>query len=79
MASTAPWTYGYRVCEGEATFFVYVESPEHDDFVFTGRLAERGVLVLPSSVFHEPGWFRISLTARSDALEAGLSAFAGLA
>jgi len=71
--------YGYRVCEGEATFFVYVESPVHDDFTFAGRLAERGVLVLPSSVFHEPGWFRISLTARTDAVEAGLPAFAGLA
>jgi aspartate aminotransferase len=68
--------YGYRVCDAEATFFVYAQCPTPDDFAFVQRLAERSVLVLPSSLFHEPGWFRISVTATMAALQKGLPAFA---
>ncbi|NJN14597.1 MAG: aminotransferase class I/II-fold pyridoxal phosphate-dependent enzyme, partial [Planctomycetes bacterium] len=52
--------FGYEVCEGKATFFVYARSPDPDEFLFVERLAQKGLMVLPSSVFHEPGWFRIS-------------------
>jgi aspartate aminotransferase len=67
--------YGYEVCSGGATFFVYVRSPIRDDFRFVECLARAGVLVLPSTLFHEVGYFRISLTARPDSVKAGLPAF----
>jgi aspartate aminotransferase len=69
---------GYEVCDAEATFFVYARAPLDDDFAFVERLAEEGVLALPSSMFHEPGFFRLSLTAREALLPAALDAFARL-
>lgn len=68
--------YGYDVCKADATFFVYAKCPIADDFKFAASLASFGVLVMPSTVFHETGYFRISLTARSTSVAAGLPAFA---
>jgi aspartate aminotransferase len=67
--------YGYDVCEADATFHVYVKCPIADDFVFAEHLAAHGVLVVPSTLFHDPGYVRVSLTARPDAIAAGLPAF----
>lgn len=63
---------GYELVPPEATFFVYPRSPDPDDFEHAARLAARGLLVLPSSLFHHPGHFRISLTATDEMLEAAL-------
>jgi len=73
---TALTGYGYEVCKAEATFFVYARSPIPDDFKFAELLASRGVLVVPSTLFHETGYFRISLTARPASVAEGLPAFA---
>lgn len=67
--------YGYEVCAAQATFFVYVKSPIPDEFAFVELLAEQGVVVLPSSLFHESGYFRISVTARTPDIEEHLSKF----
>ena len=67
--------YGYEVCHGDATFYVYVKSPIADDFVFAEHLASHGVLVVPSTLFHDPGYVRLSLTARPDAVAAALPMF----
>jgi aspartate aminotransferase len=69
-------SYGYDVCDGDATFYVYVKSPIEDDFRFAEQLASRGVLVMPSTLFHESGYVRLSLTARREAIAAGLPTFA---
>jgi len=58
---------GYDVLPSQATFFLYPRSPIPDADAFALRLAQRGVLVLPASVFHDEGRFRISLTG-SDAM-----------
>ena len=67
---------GYDVCDGGASFYVYVKSPIADDFAFAERLASHGVLVVPSTLFHERGYVRLSLTARVQAIEAALPVFA---
>jgi aspartate aminotransferase len=67
---------GYDVCDADATFFVYVRSPIPDDIEFAERMASEGVLVVPSSLFHERGYFRLSLTARWESIAEGLPAFA---
>jgi aspartate aminotransferase len=69
-------SYGYSVVPGEATFFLYVRSPDPDDFGFTEKLASKGVFVLPSSLFHDSGYFRISVTASDEMVERALPAFA---
>lgn len=69
-------SYGYDVCDGDASFYVYVKSPIDDDFRFAELLASRGVLVVPSTLFHDPGYVRLSLTASDQALAASLPVFA---
>ena len=68
--------YGYQLCDGDATFYVYVKCPIDDDFRFAERLASRGVLVVPSTLFHDPGYLRLSLTAHEAAVATALPAFA---
>lgn len=67
--------YGFDVCRGDGTFFVYVRCPIADDFEFAESLATNGVLVAPSTLFHEQGYIRLSLTERSESIAAGLPAF----
>jgi aspartate aminotransferase len=67
--------YGYEVCAAQATFFVYVKSPIPDEFAFVELLAAQGVMVLPSSLFHESGYFRISVTARTSDIEEHMPKF----
>jgi aspartate aminotransferase len=69
-------SYGYDVCEGGATFYAYVKSPLADDFRFAELLAAKGVLVVPSTLFHDPGYIRLSLTAPTKAIAAALPIFA---
>jgi aspartate aminotransferase len=68
--------FGYEVCQADATFYVYVKSPIDDDFLFAEVLASHGVLVVPSTLFHDPGYVRISLTARPQAIASALPVFA---
>ena len=63
---------GYDVTPSDATFFVYPRAPGGDDMAFVARLAEEGVFVLPSSLFHHAGHFRVSLTATDDMLTRAL-------
>lgn len=63
---------GLHVPPSDGTFFLYPEAPLGDDREFCERLAEHGVLILPSSFFHQRGRFRISLTATDAMLERGL-------
>jgi aspartate aminotransferase len=61
-----------HVPRSDGTFFLYPEAPGGDDRAWCERLARDGVLVLPSSFFHQRGRFRISLTATDAALERGV-------
>ncbi len=67
---------GYRVALPEGTFYLFPESPLDDDVEFTRALDREGVLVLPGRMFATPGFFRISLTATMETIEAGLPRFA---
>ena len=57
---------GYELIVPEGTFYVLERSPIEDDAAFVKLLADRGVWVLPGSMFEMPGRFRISLTANDD-------------
>jgi aspartate aminotransferase len=52
---------GYEIVPADATGFVYVRAPGDDEAGFASRAADHGVLVMPSGIFHEPGYFRIAL------------------
>lgn len=66
---------GYSLNRPEGTFYLWVRSPDPDDFAFCNRLADDGVMVLPGTVCEGPGHFRISLTASRQMLEHSLPAF----
>jgi len=72
---TALRSYGYSVIPPQATFFLYVRSPDPDDFAFTQKLASRGVFVLPGALFHDQGHIRISMTASEEMISRALPIF----
>ncbi|MFC9285743.1 aminotransferase class I/II-fold pyridoxal phosphate-dependent enzyme [Streptomyces sp. NPDC057052] len=60
---------GYTTVPGQATGFVYARCPAGtDDWTFVSRLARHGVLAMPSSLFHEPGAFRLALNVGPERL-----------
>ncbi|HEX5671967.1 MAG TPA: aminotransferase class I/II-fold pyridoxal phosphate-dependent enzyme, partial [Acidimicrobiia bacterium] len=68
--------YDLRLPEG--TFYLWIRSPQPDDYAFAMKLAERGVLVLPGSASEGPGYFRISLTGTREMIDRSLPVFAEL-
>jgi aspartate aminotransferase len=67
---------GYEASMPEGTFYTMARSPIDDDVAFSDVLARHRVLVLPGSIVETPGWFRVSLTASDDMVEAGIPRFA---
>jgi len=59
---------GISALPAEATRFIYARNPSRHTAGFVTRLADRGVLVMPSPLFHEPGWFRLSLNVPATGL-----------
>jgi aspartate aminotransferase len=66
----------YDVVGAHATPFVYIRVPDGDETAFTTLLARRGVLVMPSTVFHERGYVRIAINTRSQDLATALDILA---
>jgi len=66
---------GYETTFPEGTFYLMARSPVEDDVAFADLLAEHRVLVLPGTIVEVPGWFRISLTASDEMVEAGIPRF----
>ena len=66
---------GYDLQSPQGTFYLWVRSPDPDDAVFTRRLAEAGVLALPGATCAAPGYFRITLSAAIDVIEATVPIF----
>ena len=54
---------GYEVTRPEGTFYLWGRAPAGDAQAFCDSLEERGVYVMPGSLFEQPQHFRISLTA----------------
>ena len=69
---------GYELTVPEGTFYLWGRAPDDDAARFVAALAERGVHVLPGTVFARPDRFRISLTATMDMLERALPALTEL-
>jgi aspartate aminotransferase len=67
---------GYDASLPEGTFYTMARSPIEDDVTFANILARHKVLVLPGTIVEVPGWFRVSLTASDEMVEAGIPRFA---
>jgi aspartate aminotransferase len=69
---------GYEIVPAEATAFVYVHAPGGDEARFTSHAADHGILVMPSDIFHERGYFRIALNVGPPELEHALARLASI-
>jgi aspartate aminotransferase len=67
---------GYEASMPEGTFYTMARSPIDDDAAFTDTLARHRVLALPGSIVEVPGWFRVSLTASDEMVDAAIPRFA---
>lgn len=71
--------WGYEMTRPAGTFYLWGKAPGGDALTFTAAMAERGVFVMPGTLFERPGDFRISLTGSEAMLAASLPAFEALA
>ena len=65
---------GYTLTRPEGTFYLWGRAPGGDAQVYCDGLAERGVHLMPGTIFDRPEHFRISLTATMDTIELALPA-----
>jgi aspartate/methionine/tyrosine aminotransferase len=63
---------GFEVTRPEGTFYLWGRAPDGDGTAFCDALAERGVYLMPGSLFDQPQHFRISLTATMPTIERAL-------
>ncbi|MCT8328967.1 aminotransferase class I/II-fold pyridoxal phosphate-dependent enzyme [Albidovulum sediminis] len=67
--------WGYAMTHPQGTFYLWGRAPGGDSLTFTRRLAQQGVFIMPGTLFDRPAYFRISLTATAEMIEASLPAF----
>jgi aspartate aminotransferase len=63
---------GYALTRPEGTFYLWGRAPGGDAAAFCAGLAERGVHLMPGTLFDQPAHLRISLTATMDTIERAL-------
>ena len=66
---------GYSVVKPQWAFYFFPKSPLKDEVLFTQKLAEKKVLVVPGRGFGSPGYFRISYCLPDQVLEGSIAGF----
>jgi len=66
---------GYSVVKPQGAFYFFPKSPVEDEVIFTQKLAEKKVLVVPGRGFGSPGYFRISYCVPDKVLEGSILGF----
>jgi aspartate aminotransferase len=70
---------GYYVAEPGGAFYLFPRALEEDDFAFSERAKQFGLLLVPGSGFGAPGHFRISYCVQTEMIQRALPAFKALA
>ena len=66
---------GYSVVKPQGAFYFFPKSPLKDEVLFTQKLAEKKVLVVPGRGFGTPGYFRNSYCLPDQVLEGSIAGF----
>jgi aspartate aminotransferase len=66
---------GYEPLPPEGTFYLWSKWPDGSPGQLWDELADRKVFVLPGSLMHAPGYFRVSLTASDQMVERAVRVF----
>lgn len=70
---------GYYVAEPGGAFYLFPRALEADDFAFSERAKQFGLLLVPGAGFGAPGHFRIAYCVQTDMIRRALPAFKALA
>lgn len=70
---------GYQVVEPGGAFYLFPRCPEHDDYAFSERAKQYGLLLVPGSAFATPGYFRLSYCVQPEMIERAIPKFKLLA
>ncbi|MDG1843839.1 MAG: aminotransferase class I/II-fold pyridoxal phosphate-dependent enzyme, partial [Nitrospinaceae bacterium] len=66
---------GYSIVKPQGAFYFFPKSPLEDEVLFTQKLAEKKILVVPGRGFGSSGYFRISYCVPDKILEGSISGF----
>ncbi|WP_394553674.1 aminotransferase class I/II-fold pyridoxal phosphate-dependent enzyme [Agromyces sp. MMS24-JH15] len=70
---------GYELTRPEGTFYLWGRAPGGDAAAYCDALAQRGVFLMPGTLFDRPAHFRVSLTATMGTIERALPALVAAA
>jgi len=70
---------GYYVAEPGGAFYLFPRALEEDDFAFSERAKQFGLLLVPGPGFGVPGYFRIAYCVQTDMIRRALPQFKALA
>jgi len=70
---------GYYVAEPGGAFYLFPRALEEDDFAFSERAKEFGLLLVPGSGFGAPGHFRLAYCVQTEMIKRALPQFKALA
>ena len=70
--------YGYEMAKPDGAFYLFVKSPEPDDYAFCERAKQFEVMLVPGAIFGYPGYVRLSYCVSTDTVRKALPAMEAL-
>lgn len=70
--------YGYQMAELDGAFYLFLKSPEPDDYAFCERAKQFEVMLVPGAIFGYPGYVRLSYCVETDTIRRALPAMEAL-
>ena len=70
--------YGYEMAKPDGAFYLFLKSPEADDWAFCERAKQFEVMLVPGDCFGYPGYARLSYCVDTDTVRRALPALEAL-
>lgn len=70
--------YGYEMAKPDGAFYLFIKSPEPDDYAFCERAKQFEVMLVPGAIFGYPGYVRLSYCVSTDTIRRALPALEAL-
>ena len=70
--------YGYEMAKPDGAFYLFLKSPEPDDWAFCERAKQFEVMLVPGDCFGYPGYARLSYCVDTDTVRRALPAMEAL-
>lgn len=70
---------GYECVKPEGAFYMFLKSPEPDEYAFAAKMKQENIIVVPGSGFGGPGYLRLAYCVAPEIIERSLPGFAKVA